>query len=159
MAAGHAAQAPDVWQQERGVLSAACAAGGASAAAEEVSAEELAAAQALDIRVGRIVSCEAHPDADALYVETIDVGDAEPRTIVSGLRKFVPIEELQVRAAWGARCCALPAGSAASARQLAPILHFATAAPGLASVVKCWSCIGCTCPPGDVTQARTSAPD
>ena len=28
----------------------------------------------LDIRVGKIVSCEKHPDADALYLEQIDVG-------------------------------------------------------------------------------------
>lgn len=52
----------------------------------------------MDIRVGRIVSCEKHPDADALYVEHIDVGEAEgPRTIVSGLVKYVPLEEMQVR--------------------------------------------------------------
>lgn len=49
------------------------------------------------IRVGRIVSCERHPDADSLYVEQIDVGEAEgPRTIVSGLVKYVPLEEMQV---------------------------------------------------------------
>uniref|UniRef100_A0A1I8JQZ3 tRNA-binding domain-containing protein n=1 Tax=Macrostomum lignano TaxID=282301 RepID=A0A1I8JQZ3_9PLAT len=29
----------------------------------------------LDLRVGRIVSAEKHPDADALYVETVDVGE------------------------------------------------------------------------------------
>lgn len=53
----------------------------------------------MDIRVGRIVSCEAHPDADSLYVEQIDVGDPEgPRTIVSGLVKYVPLEEMQVGA-------------------------------------------------------------
>jgi hypothetical protein len=97
----------------------------------------VAALQALDIRVGRIISCEQHPDADrcarwlgacgrsaaglprvrvpgcmcacaaaspqyrlatgaaaaaaaarhtahSLYVEKIDVGEPEPRTIVSG---------------------------------------------------------------------------
>ncbi|PRW59794.1 aminoacyl tRNA synthase complex-interacting multifunctional 1 [Chlorella sorokiniana] len=52
----------------------------------------------MDIRVGRIVSCERHPDADSLYVEQIDVGEAEgPRTIVSGLVKYVPLEEMQNR--------------------------------------------------------------
>lgn len=52
----------------------------------------------MDIRVGRIVSCEPHPDADSLYVEQIDVGEAEgPRTIVSGLVKYVPLEQMQVR--------------------------------------------------------------
>jgi aminoacyl tRNA synthase complex-interacting multifunctional protein 1 len=52
----------------------------------------------LDIRVGRILSVEAHPDADTLYVEQIDVGEPEgPRTIVSGLRKYVSLEDLQGR--------------------------------------------------------------
>lgn len=52
---------------------------------------------ACDIRVGRIVSVERHPDADSLYVEQIDVGEAEPRTIVSGLVEFVPIDQMQGR--------------------------------------------------------------
>lgn len=51
----------------------------------------------LDIRVGKIVSCEKHPDADALYLEQIDVGEAEPRTVISGLANFVPMEEMQDR--------------------------------------------------------------
>ncbi|GIL93366.1 hypothetical protein Vretifemale_20766 [Volvox reticuliferus] len=55
------------------------------------------AVHALDIRVGRIVSCERHPDAESLYVEKIDVGEPEPRTIVSGLVKYVPLEAMQDR--------------------------------------------------------------
>ncbi|XP_032514556.2 tyrosine--tRNA ligase, cytoplasmic [Danaus plexippus] len=51
----------------------------------------------LDIRVGRVVDVSRHPDADALYVEKIDLGEDEPRTIVSGLVNFVPIEEMQNR--------------------------------------------------------------
>jgi len=51
----------------------------------------------LDIRVGRIVQVEKHKEADSLYVEQIDVGEAKPRTIVSGLVKFVPIEQMQNR--------------------------------------------------------------
>lgn len=51
----------------------------------------------LDIRVGKIVDVNMHPDADTLYVEQIDVGEAEPRTVISGLAKFVPIEEMQNR--------------------------------------------------------------
>lgn len=38
-----------------------------------------------------------HPDADSLYVEKVDVGEAEPRTVVSGLVQFVPKEDLQDR--------------------------------------------------------------
>jgi len=48
----------------------------------------------LEIRVGKVLECALHPDADSLYVEKVDVGEEEPRTIVSGLVKFVPVEEL-----------------------------------------------------------------
>ncbi|KAI7840228.1 hypothetical protein COHA_006010 [Chlorella ohadii] len=73
-----------------------------ASAETEVAAPAAAAAvpdvTKMDIRVGRIVSCERHPDADSLYVEQIDVGEAEgPRTIVSGLVKYVPLEEMQNR--------------------------------------------------------------
>lgn len=50
-----------------------------------------------DMRVGKIIEISRHPDAESLYVEKIDIGEAEPRTIVSGLVKFVPIEEMQDR--------------------------------------------------------------
>ncbi|XP_018318878.1 tyrosine--tRNA ligase, cytoplasmic isoform X2 [Agrilus planipennis] len=51
----------------------------------------------LDIRVGKIVEVSKHPDADSLYVEKIDLGEEKPRTIVSGLVNFIPIEEMQNR--------------------------------------------------------------
>ncbi|GMS95771.1 hypothetical protein PENTCL1PPCAC_17946, partial [Pristionchus entomophagus] len=51
----------------------------------------------LDLRVGRIIKCDKHPDADALYVEQIDVGEESPRTVVSGLVKHVPIDQMQNR--------------------------------------------------------------
>ena len=51
----------------------------------------------LDIRVGKIVQVGKHPDADTLYVESIDLGEAEPRQVVSGLANFVPIEQMQDR--------------------------------------------------------------
>ena len=39
-----------------------------------------------------------HPDADSLYVEQIELGDAEgPRTIVSGLAKYIPLSQLEGR--------------------------------------------------------------
>ena len=50
----------------------------------------------LDIRVGLITKVQKHPDADSLYVEEIDVGEGQPRTVVSGLVKYVPLEEMQV---------------------------------------------------------------
>lgn len=51
----------------------------------------------LDLRVGRIVDIQKHPDADSLYLEKIDVGETAPRTVVSGLVKFVPIEQMRNR--------------------------------------------------------------
>lgn len=50
-----------------------------------------------NMRVGKIVEVSRHPDAESLYVEKIDIGEQEPRTIVSGLVKYVPIEEMQER--------------------------------------------------------------
>lgn len=51
----------------------------------------------LDIRVGKIIEVSRHPDADSLYVEKIDLGEEQPRTIVSGLVNFIPEEEMQDR--------------------------------------------------------------
>lgn len=53
----------------------------------------------LDLRVGCIVSAKKHPDADSLYVEEVDVGEASPRTVVSGLVKHIPLEQMQNRMA------------------------------------------------------------
>ena len=38
-----------------------------------------------------------HPDADGLYIETVELGEETPRTIISGLAGLVPMEELQDR--------------------------------------------------------------
>lgn len=51
----------------------------------------------VDLRVGKIVKVERHPNADRLYVEQVDLGEAEPRIVVSGLVEHVPMEELQER--------------------------------------------------------------
>lgn len=53
----------------------------------------------LDLRVGKIIGAKRHPDADALYVEEVDLGEEKPRTVISGLVKFVPLEEMQNRMA------------------------------------------------------------
>ncbi|XP_011566166.3 tyrosine--tRNA ligase, cytoplasmic [Plutella xylostella] len=65
--------------------------GNAAPAVDEVTPSKL------DIRVGHIVEVSKHPEADGLYVEKIDLGEEEPRTVVSGLVNFVPIEEMQNR--------------------------------------------------------------
>lgn len=44
--------------------------------------------------MGHIVEVTNHPDADGLYVEKIDLGEAGLRTVVSGLRGKVEREEL-----------------------------------------------------------------
>lgn len=52
----------------------------------------------IDLRVGHIQKAIKHPDADALYVSTIDMGDEEgPRTVCSGLVKYYPLEAMQDR--------------------------------------------------------------
>jgi len=53
----------------------------------------------LDMRVGHIRKASKHPDADSLYVEEIDVGEEKPRTVISGLVKFIPENEMQDRMA------------------------------------------------------------
>ncbi|CAI5458883.1 unnamed protein product [Closterium sp. Yama58-4] len=79
---------------EKGKSGGGKAGGGAAAAAESAPVD----VSRLDLRVGRIVKVDKHPDADSLYVEQIDLGEAEgPRTVVSGLVKFVPIEQMQDR--------------------------------------------------------------
>ncbi len=41
---------------------------------------------ALDIRVGRIVSVVPHPNAESLYLEQIDLGEEQPRQACSTAR-------------------------------------------------------------------------
>ena len=49
----------------------------------------------VDLRVGRILGASAHPDADSLLVEQIDLGEPSgPRTIVSGLAQYYQSQEL-----------------------------------------------------------------
>ena len=78
---------------------AAPAAAPAPPAAAAASPEDAAIA-GLDFRVGKIVKAERHPDPEvtSLYVETIDLGEeGGPRTIVSGLAKYLPLEALADR--------------------------------------------------------------
>ncbi|KAK9825825.1 hypothetical protein WJX81_000084 [Elliptochloris bilobata] len=51
----------------------------------------------LDLRVGLIRRAWEHPDAESLYVEEVDCGEAEPRQVVSGLRKYMPLAALEGR--------------------------------------------------------------
>jgi tRNA-binding EMAP/Myf-like protein len=65
----------------------------------------------IDLRIGHILRCIPHENADSLYVSTIAMGDPEGtdnthkdegtgrivRTVCSGLRGLIPIEEMQDR--------------------------------------------------------------
>ncbi len=41
----------------------------------------------VDLRVGKVVACEKHPDSDKLLILKVDLGEDEPRQIVSGIAK------------------------------------------------------------------------
>ena len=45
------------------------------------AAPDVAVPSRLNIKVGKIVEVSKHPEAEALYIEKIDVGESEPRTI------------------------------------------------------------------------------
>ena len=51
----------------------------------------------LYMKVGKIIKCEKHPDADALYLEEIECGEEKPRQVISGLVNHIPIDEMQNR--------------------------------------------------------------
>lgn len=53
--------------------------------------------QKLDMRVGTVVSCALHPDADRLLLVKVDLGENEPRNVVAGLAGFFSPEELKGR--------------------------------------------------------------
>lgn len=47
----------------------------------------------LEIKIGTITAVEVVPDADRLLKLTVDVGETEPRQIVSGIREY--FEDMQ----------------------------------------------------------------
>ncbi|MEC7390902.1 MAG: methionine--tRNA ligase, partial [Candidatus Thermoplasmatota archaeon] len=49
---------------------------------------------AVDIKIGKIVSVENHPDADRLYVVNIDDGTESGRTVCAGLKDFYSPDEM-----------------------------------------------------------------
>lgn len=64
--------------------------GGGGQPAQPPASTEVVDVSRLDFRVGRIIECARHPDAESLYVEKVDVGEPNPRTVVSGLvRAFI----------------------------------------------------------------------
>ncbi len=51
--------------------------------------------QKLDLRVGKILEIEDHPNAGKLLVLKVDLGEESPRTIVAGLKNHCKKEELK----------------------------------------------------------------
>ena len=51
----------------------------------------------IDIRVAQIVKVWPHPNADSLYCEEIDIGGGVIKKVITGVRNFVPIEEMENR--------------------------------------------------------------
>lgn len=61
----------------------------------------LSLSHTLSLSLAHLISLPKTPNrsqtTNRLYVETVDLGDPEPRTIVSGLVKFVPIDQMRDR--------------------------------------------------------------
>ncbi|KAI0078269.1 nucleic acid-binding protein [Panus rudis PR-1116 ss-1] len=92
---------------------------GGAAAADEGSGEPVPSM--IDLRVGRIVDVKVHPDADGLYVEQIDFGEETgPRTVISGLVKYVPIEQMRDR--WLVGVCNLKPANMRGIKSFAMVL-------------------------------------
>lgn len=48
----------------------------------------------VDLRIGKIVSVDDHPNADRLYVVSIDDGSTDGRTICAGLKEYYSADEM-----------------------------------------------------------------
>jgi methionyl-tRNA synthetase len=59
--------------------------------APEITIEDFAR---VDLRIGTIRTAEPHPKADRLLVLTVDVGEAEPRQLVAGIRAAYDVRTL-----------------------------------------------------------------
>jgi methionine--tRNA ligase beta chain len=66
-----------------------------AAAAQQVEKDEDLDPSKLDIRVGLVTKCWAHPESDKLLCEEIDLGEGAVRQIASGLRPHYQPEEFQ----------------------------------------------------------------
>ena len=50
--------------------------------------------QQLDLRIGKILECRRVKDSDKLLVSQVDLGEENPRSIVSGVAEFYQPEEM-----------------------------------------------------------------
>lgn len=86
--AGKKEKAPKSSSQKKNVRNSAAGKAKAAATEQPVFSE-------LDIRVGRIIRAWKHPDAESLYIEHIDLGEEQPRQVVSGLVKYVSQDQMK----------------------------------------------------------------
>ncbi|TFY57644.1 hypothetical protein EVG20_g8462 [Dentipellis fragilis] len=95
------------------------AGGGKAAAPAEDAGEPIPSM--VDLRVGHIIDVKKHPDADGLYVEQIDFGEETgPRTVVSGLVHYIPIEQMQDK--WLVGVCNLKPANMRGIKSFAMVL-------------------------------------
>lgn len=50
----------------------------------------------IEVKVGRVILCERVPETDKLLRLLIDVGEAAPRQIISGIASYVPDPEVLI---------------------------------------------------------------
>ena len=51
----------------------------------------------LELRIGTVVEVNDHPEAEKLYVLKVDLGEEEPRTIVTNIKSFYPYDRMMGR--------------------------------------------------------------
>lgn len=51
----------------------------------------------LDLRVGQVTEVNLHQDASHLYISKVNLGEENPRTVISGLVDHISIEDMAQR--------------------------------------------------------------
>ena len=51
----------------------------------------------LELRIGTVVEVNDHPEAEKLYILKVDVGEEEPRTVVTNIKSFYPYDKMMGR--------------------------------------------------------------
>ena len=73
-----------------------------------VEGYEAVGAEVENVVVGRVLTCEDHPDSDHLHITTVDIGEAEPLHIVCGAPNcqagmLTPVAEIGARLPGGVK--------------------------------------------------------
>jgi len=50
--------------------------------------------QKLEMKVGKVLAVEDHPNADKLIIMRVDLGEETPRTLVAGLKPYMASDEI-----------------------------------------------------------------